>query len=620
MIFETLSANPLETYSDCRGALQELVKPYEGLLSPGGARVESGPPGATFRDSAAGMEGFARLLWGLVPYVAGGNKYRLWDTVLEGLANGVNPEHQEYWGQPGDYDQLLVEMAVIAYAICAIPEKIWEPLSGKVKTDLLRWLSFINTRKIPDCNWIFFRILVNSALKKLDSQYFDDQKFKRSLELVERCYLGGGWYNDGFPEARRARDYYIPWAFHYYGLILAACCAEIIGDRAQVYLERASAFALDFLYWFAADGSALPYGRSLTYRYAAGAFWAALAFADCQALPWGRIKGLYLRHLRWWFKQPFFSETGLQSVGYRYPNLHMAERYNSPNSPLWALKAFIVLAVPEDHGFWRAEEQPLDKEESVHAQPHLGFIISDSEETGHLFALNAGQWTPGESNEHNHMAEKYSKFAYSAYFGFNVATDTYGVDKLGHDNMLLVSRGDRFYRYRMQTFDHYASADRLCSSWEPFEGMRITTCLCLQGAWSVRLHHVESSFDFSSVEGGFALPYGDSSYPLPEKLQESTKGEAGWKTEFGFSGIRDVARTRVGRVIVANPNANIMHERTFIPSLFGDYQAGEHWLGCAVLAHPEAAKGERLWREPVEFSQVFEDMKKIWPTARQASR
>ena len=56
-----------------------------------------------------------------------------------------------------------------------------------------------------------------------------------------------------------------------------------------------------------------------------------------------------------------------------------------------------------------------------------------------------------------------------------------------------------------------------------------------------------------------------------------------------------------------------MHERTLIPSLFGDYQAGEHWLGCAVVAHPEAAKGEKLWGEPVEFSQICEDMKKIWP-------
>jgi hypothetical protein len=618
VIYRPLSANPLKSYSDCTGALLDIVRPYEPLLSPGGARLECGPPGATFRNSAVGLEGFARLLWGLVPYVAGGNSYGLWDRLLAGLANGVNPAHEEYWGQPGDYDQLLVEMAVLAYALCSIPEKTWDPLPPKAKTDLLTWLGFINRRKIPDCNWIFFRILVNCALKKLESREFDERQLQRSLDLVDRCYLGGGWYNDGFPDARRARDYYVPWAFHYYGLILAGCCGELIPDRAPVYLERARAFAADFLYWFAPDGSALPYGRSLTYRYAAGAFWAALAFADCEALPWGEIKGLYLRHLRWWFQQPFFSESGLQSIGFRYPNLHMAERYNSPNSPLWALKAFIALAVPEQHGFWRATEEPLCKPETAHLQPHTGFLISDHEDTGHLFALSCGQWTPGEANEHNHMAEKYGKFAYSAYFGFNVATDTFGVDKLGHDNMLLVSRGDRFYRYRMQTLEHSVSPDRLSSAWEPFEGMRITTHLCLHGAWSIRLHYIESSFDFSSVEGGFALPYDDASYPLPAALEESTKGDAFWRTRFGFSGIRDIAQSRAGRVIVANPNANIMHERTFIPSLLGDYPAGAHWLGCAVLAHPEAARGERLWRQAADLAQIVEDLKSARRTDRRA--
>ena len=57
MIFEALAENPLKSYTDCRRALQDLVRPYEGLRSPGGARLRCGPPGATFRGSAAEMEG-----------------------------------------------------------------------------------------------------------------------------------------------------------------------------------------------------------------------------------------------------------------------------------------------------------------------------------------------------------------------------------------------------------------------------------------------------------------------------------------------------------------------------------------------------------------------------------
>ena len=49
-------------------------------------------------------------------------------------------------------------------------------------------------------------------------------------------------------------------------------------------------FAQDYLYYFDEEGEALPYGRSQTYRFAQGAFFAALIFAEVEALPWGQIK------------------------------------------------------------------------------------------------------------------------------------------------------------------------------------------------------------------------------------------------------------------------------------------------------------------------------------------
>src|SRR5207248_7125795 len=130
-------------------------------------------------------------------------------------------------------------------------------------------------------------------------------------------------------------------------------------ERAKRIIERARLFAKDFVHYFNAEGTALPFGRSLTYRFAQGAFWGALAFANVEALPWGVIKGLYLRHLRWWMRQPIFTETGLLTIGYTYPNLVMAESYNSSQSPYWALKAFLPLALPEEHPFWQAEETSL---------------------------------------------------------------------------------------------------------------------------------------------------------------------------------------------------------------------------------------------------------------------
>src|SRR5690606_4360265 len=125
-------------------------------------------------------------------------------------------------------------------------------------------------------------------------------------------------------------------------------------ERVKRYRERAELFARDIRHWFDEDGGVLAFGRSLTYRFACGGIWGALAFADLEALPWGEIKGHFMRHLRWWAKLPIADRDGVLSIGYGYPNLLMSENYNSAGSPYWALKAFLPLALPQDHPFWQA--------------------------------------------------------------------------------------------------------------------------------------------------------------------------------------------------------------------------------------------------------------------------
>ena len=83
------------------------------------------------------------------------------------------------------------------------------------------------------------------------------------------------------------------------------------------------------MWWFARSGEAIPYGRSLTYRFAQTAFLAALAFSGSEAVPWGILRGLISRHFRYWFRQPILDCEDKLTIGYAYPNLNMAEGYNS---------------------------------------------------------------------------------------------------------------------------------------------------------------------------------------------------------------------------------------------------------------------------------------------------
>ena len=96
------------------------------------------------------------------------------------------------------------------------------------------------------------------------------------LKMIEEHYEGDGWYFDYYNQ----REYYTMWAFHYYGLVYAYAMKDADGERAAEFLSRGKQMSTDFACWFDSTAEAIPYGRSLTYRFAQGAFYAALALAD----------------------------------------------------------------------------------------------------------------------------------------------------------------------------------------------------------------------------------------------------------------------------------------------------------------------------------------------------
>lgn len=52
--------------------LEKLVLPLKQHYSPKGANLYLGHTGAAYEDRTIPMEGFSRVLWGLVPLWAGG--------------------------------------------------------------------------------------------------------------------------------------------------------------------------------------------------------------------------------------------------------------------------------------------------------------------------------------------------------------------------------------------------------------------------------------------------------------------------------------------------------------------------------------------------------------------
>ena len=165
----------LETKQDFRDWMFSVLNPLKPLYSAGGARLHLGDSGVTYPEVSIEMEAFSRPLWALVPFWKGGGVNGSFEEIYQkGLRNGTDPAHPEYWGGFTDYDQRFVEMAAIASGMIFTPEKVWEPLGAKGQKHLADWLYAINEHIIPDCNWQFFMILVNVALKKNGCRYDAD--------------------------------------------------------------------------------------------------------------------------------------------------------------------------------------------------------------------------------------------------------------------------------------------------------------------------------------------------------------------------------------------------------------------------------------------------------------
>jgi hypothetical protein len=211
---------------------------------------------------------------------------------------------------------------------------------------------------------------------------------KEYLKDMESLYVDDGWFQDGgAKEDSRRLDWYNPFAWHYYGLLYAVHRPKDTA-RGKRFHTRARLFARHLLHWYADTGANVPYGRSLIYQYAA--LWGALAVANEEVLPWGAIKGLYLRDLRWWASQPICRvDDGLLTLGYAYLNQLITERYSSTGSPWWSMKAFAPLSLPADHPFWTAEELPMPERESVYVDP-VADMVFNHHQPGHTVMLVSG--------------------------------------------------------------------------------------------------------------------------------------------------------------------------------------------------------------------------------------
>ena len=587
----------LRTRKDAVKLFLDTISPLKPFYSPCHAFLHLGNTGVHYGEKSARMEGFARILWGLGPLWSADNKnlpkeeqgeIREWlELYREGIIHGTTPEDEEYWGDIFDYDQKMVEVAAVVFAIAINRDKLWDPLEEREKKNLYNWLRQMNEHDMPKNNWRYFRILTNMMFRLLGLEW-SKERLEEDFGLMESFYTGDGWYCDGNPGQV---DYYVAFAIHYYGLLYAKLMDGMEPERCRLLRERSTQFYNDYVYWFANNGEEIPFGRSLTYRYAHCGPFGAMAYADLD-VDYGVLKNLTLRNLESWMRRPVFDHSGILTIGYGYPSLSMSESYNGCGSPYWCNKAFLILGLNEDHPFWKAEPRDYPYEpKKLLIHPHM---LITHDQYGHAQAYVAGQHL-----KHNHGGgpEKYEKFVYSNQFGFSVSKGT-GLAEGAFDNTLAVSlKGENRYFMRWGQHDFSINHQTLTSRYSPIPGVTIESTVIPCFSWHVRIHKISNSIPVEAADGGFAIPQ-ENCFQL-EKGRKSGKFEAeDVKAEgnslfavfpWGISGI--IGETGgMPELVSAFPNTNLLYNLTVIPTVRAVYEEGTHVMVTSVFADksPEA--------------------------------
>ncbi|KAL2823526.1 hypothetical protein BDW59DRAFT_180582 [Aspergillus cavernicola] len=699
--------NPLNNRADLLRAAFAIIRPLHQHFSPARAFIRiSSSTGAHFDENAAQLEGFARPLWVIAAllHTTQSNPPHaesirsLAQPWIEGIKTGTDPTHPEYWGAIENGDQRMVEAEVIAVALLLAPAEFFHGQDAAVRANIEAWLRGMNGKEMPPTNWRWFRVFSNLALVLVAGVPWVDvrDEMERDFAVLDSFYIGDGWSGDGkilsaeeaveeerecIRTRRRDRigggrqvDFYSgSFAIQFSQLLYAKYAAGLDPDRAEVYRQRGREFGSEFWRFFDKDGAAIPFGRSLTYRFACGGYFAALAVAGISDMPEplasiGAVKGFILRHLRWWMahSQDIFHPDGTTNIGYVYPNMYMAEDYNSPQSVYWSLKSLIILALPETHDFWTSPESPYpdpdtDPKGSVSLIPEPSQILCNHPAGNHHFLLCAGQFVawPMKATQ-----AKYCKFAYSSAFGFSVPTGPL-IQQIAPDNTLALSRDGAStwaVKWKCSVVQYFTAT--VCSSlpgyeetvpiarveWRPWVERQVVVTTTLIPPtkrwpdWHVRIHRIkltgsEKKLDsLHLVEGGFAIsrvPQGhertlpilsDNDIGLLDKMQLN-KSEGSYTctnkalvlSHAGASGIVGTARSTSSSITIAtehetmkpDSNTNLIAQRTLIPvtrhEVFDLEATGEIELVTRVFAVAGGEGGSGSSRNLKTLRERWED-------------
>jgi hypothetical protein len=369
----------------------------------------------------AGKRGLERMMMAVVIYTKATGS----DTVpgyngsisapfIKAIIRGTDPKSNGYWGEPLPNDQVG---AVLAMAIYIEPKRYWDLLTAKQKDNILQYFKKQVHLKTYDNNHYFFHMI---AVALLDDNHYASNR-EHLTHMYDRLmgwYRGDGWFLDG---NNRGFDYYNFWGFQLFNQVLYKFDPKWHDQFGERIKNTTAKFMETLPYFFGRDGGPIPWGRSLSYRFASNAAIAWSFINGMGTLPPGEARRIASGSLKYFWEHGCLAENKLLSIGYWGANAGVAEAYLSYGDPYWANQGLACLLIPATDPFWTAVEAPMpaDGAGGKVALPGPQFTIRVSPVDGEARMFPVGQpW--GKDRDMWQAGAKYDQQAYSSFLGFCV--------------------------------------------------------------------------------------------------------------------------------------------------------------------------------------------------------
>lgn len=526
---------------------------------------------AHFGEEIAKIEGFLRLLWAEAFNFDGRNRqdYPYFQNLCKGILTGCDKTSKYYWGEIPDYGQLFVEMVALSVFLIESKSDFWDTLTCDQKENITSYMNQITDAEIPLNNWQFFKVMVQVAFYKLESSYFSESALADALNVVHSYYRDEGFYTDG---DNNSKDYYISWAFHYYGLLYDRYMSEFDPKNANLFIQRTNDYLPAYLAHFDSDGIAVAYGRSLAYRFAQAALLSMIALTDKISIDTNLLGNLLAGHLDYWNRQDIKKNDGTLAVGYAYPNILMAENYNSSGSSYWAFKFFAILGCPPEHGVFAPSSAFLET-----GRQHFvagNFISERTDDQTFFYPVNNTAGTTG-------YKDKYHKFVYSTKFAFSVSKGVLQLNEGAFDNTLAIYDPDTHtFLTKLSEETYEVFNDRLCFTWLPKKGVKVKTTVIPEGNRHRRIHEISTDVPLEIFDMGFsndALKNKDVTVTRVDK-------EVTIQTSYGEIGSVGIEGYDEAFEIHTVPSTHLLFKKAVMTGLKAKIEAGVHSFESAHYA------------------------------------